>query len=63
MEEAWAKYADHKQYSDYGGALALFGGWIGVDMAGAEGCQPEQWSQWCQQSPYKQPSGSRGGSA
>lgn len=32
-EEAEAKYADYVQYGDYEGALALFGGWTGVDMA------------------------------
>ncbi|KAK3635132.1 hypothetical protein LTR56_014904 [Elasticomyces elasticus] len=33
QEEAEAKYADYVQYGDYEGALALFGGWTGVDMA------------------------------
>ena len=33
QEEAEAKYADYLQYGDYDGALALFGGWTGVDMA------------------------------
>lgn len=33
VEEAEAKYADYVQYGDYEGALALFGGWTGVDMA------------------------------
>ncbi|KAK5122538.1 hypothetical protein LTR85_003801 [Meristemomyces frigidus] len=33
QEEADAKYADYFQYGDYDGALALFGGWTGVDMA------------------------------
>lgn len=32
-EEAEAKYRDYVQYGDYDGALALFGGWTGVDMA------------------------------
>ena len=32
QEEADAKYADYAQYGDYEGALALFGGWTGVDM-------------------------------
>ena len=32
-EEADAKYRDYVQYGDYDGALALFGGWTGVDMA------------------------------
>ena len=31
--EADAKYADYIKYGDYDGALALFGGWTGVDMA------------------------------
>lgn len=33
QEEAEAKYRDLVQYGDYEGALALFGGWTGVDMA------------------------------
>jgi FMN-dependent oxidoreductase (nitrilotriacetate monooxygenase family) len=33
QEEADAKYRDLAQYGDYEGALALFGGWTGVDMA------------------------------
>nr|POE62790.1 dimethyl-sulfide monooxygenase [Quercus suber] len=33
QEEADAKYRDYIQYGDYEGALALFGGWTGVDMA------------------------------
>lgn len=33
QEEAEAKYRDYAQYGDYEGALALFGGWTGVDMA------------------------------
>ncbi|KXS98145.1 hypothetical protein AC578_9409 [Pseudocercospora eumusae] len=33
QEEAEAKYRDYLQYGDYEGALALFGGWTGVDMA------------------------------
>lgn len=32
-EDADAKYADYMQYGDFDGALALFGGWTGVDMA------------------------------
>lgn len=32
-EEAQAKYDYYVQYGDYDGALALFGGWTGVDMA------------------------------
>ncbi|KAK3055434.1 hypothetical protein LTR09_003354 [Extremus antarcticus] len=33
QEEADAKYTDYVQYGDYEGALTLFGGWTGVDMA------------------------------
>jgi len=33
QEEAEAKYRDYVQYGDMEGALALFGGWTGVDMA------------------------------
>ena len=33
QEEAEAKYRDYIQYGSYEGALALFGGWTGVDMA------------------------------
>ncbi|USW48864.1 Putative Luciferase-like domain-containing protein [Septoria linicola] len=33
QEEAEAKYRDYVQYGSYEGALALFGGWTGVDMA------------------------------
>lgn len=33
QEEAEAKYDDYIQYGSYEGALALFGGWTGVDMA------------------------------
>jgi FMN-dependent oxidoreductase (nitrilotriacetate monooxygenase family) len=33
QEEAEAKYRDYAKYGDYEGALALFGGWTGVDMA------------------------------
>jgi alkanesulfonate monooxygenase SsuD/methylene tetrahydromethanopterin reductase-like flavin-dependent oxidoreductase (luciferase family) len=32
-DPADAKYRDLVQYGDYEGALALFGGWTGVDMA------------------------------
>ena len=32
-DEAEAKYRDYLQYGDREGALALFGGWTGVDMA------------------------------
>lgn len=33
QEEADAKYRELARYGDYEGALALFGGWTGVDMA------------------------------
>jgi alkanesulfonate monooxygenase SsuD/methylene tetrahydromethanopterin reductase-like flavin-dependent oxidoreductase (luciferase family) len=33
-EEARAKYADYLSYVSYGGALALFGGWSGLDLSG-----------------------------
>ncbi|KAF2018292.1 putative xenobiotic compound monooxygenase, DszA family [Aaosphaeria arxii CBS 175.79] len=32
-EEAKAKYDDYIQYGDVDGALALFGGWTGIDLA------------------------------
>lgn len=32
-EEAQDKYAEYMRYGSYEGALALFGGWTGVDMA------------------------------
>jgi FMN-dependent oxidoreductase (nitrilotriacetate monooxygenase family) len=32
-EEAKAKYEDYVQYGDIDGALALFGGWTGIDLA------------------------------
>lgn len=32
-EEAKAKYEDYAQYGDVDGALALFGGWTGIDLA------------------------------
>lgn len=31
-EEARAKYEDYKQYASLEGALALFGGWTGIDL-------------------------------
>ncbi|KIX95553.1 uncharacterized protein Z520_08673 [Fonsecaea multimorphosa CBS 102226] len=31
-EDARAKYADYKQHADLEGALALFGGWTGIDL-------------------------------
>lgn len=35
-EEAQAKYEDYTQYVDPEAALALFGGWTGVDLEGAD---------------------------
>lgn len=35
-EEAQAKYEDYLRYVDPEAALALFGGWTGVDLAGAD---------------------------
>ena len=32
-EEAKAKFEDYAQYGDIDGALALFGGWTGIDLA------------------------------
>jgi alkanesulfonate monooxygenase SsuD/methylene tetrahydromethanopterin reductase-like flavin-dependent oxidoreductase (luciferase family) len=32
-EEAYAKFEDYQQYGDIDGALALFGGWTGIDLA------------------------------
>ncbi|MCX7521414.1 LLM class flavin-dependent oxidoreductase [Microbacterium sp. STN6] len=39
-EEAIAKYEDYQQYVDADAALALFGGWTGVDLAGVDLDQP-----------------------
>lgn len=33
-EEAKAKFADYQQYISTEGALALFGGWTGIDLSG-----------------------------
>lgn len=35
VEEANAKFSDYASYGDREGALALFGGWTGVDMVSA----------------------------
>ncbi|MBS4205357.1 LLM class flavin-dependent oxidoreductase [Lederbergia citrea] len=35
-EEAWEKYEDYKRHISYEGALALFGGWTGVDLSGLD---------------------------
>ncbi|KAI1500811.1 Nitrilotriacetate monooxygenase component A/pristinamycin IIA synthase subunit A [Biscogniauxia marginata] len=32
-EEAWAKREDYLKYADQEGALALFGGWTGIDLS------------------------------
>jgi len=39
-EEAKAKYADYRRYASYDGALALYGGWSGLDLSGYEPDQP-----------------------
>ena len=33
-EEAWVKYEDYKSHISHEGALALFGGWTGIDLSG-----------------------------
>lgn len=32
-EEAWAKYEEYKKHISHEGALALFGGWTGIDLS------------------------------
>jgi long-chain alkane monooxygenase len=39
-EEARAKYADYLSYVSYDGALALYGGWSGLDLSGYDPDQP-----------------------
>jgi FMN-dependent oxidoreductase (nitrilotriacetate monooxygenase family) len=39
-EEAKARLDDYRQYVDVEGALSLFGGWTGVDLAGADPDSP-----------------------
>src|SRR5699024_11385021 len=39
-EAAQAKYEDYRRYVDIEAALALFGGWTGVDLAGADPAAP-----------------------
>jgi FMN-dependent oxidoreductase (nitrilotriacetate monooxygenase family) len=39
-EEARAKYADYQRYASYDGALALYGGWSGLDLSGYDPDQP-----------------------
>jgi long-chain alkane monooxygenase len=38
--EAQAKLADYRRYASYDGALALFGGWSGIDLSGYDPDQP-----------------------
>jgi FMN-dependent oxidoreductase (nitrilotriacetate monooxygenase family) len=38
--EAQAKLADYQQYASYDGALALYGGWSGLDLSGYDPDQP-----------------------
>jgi long-chain alkane monooxygenase len=38
--EAQAKYADYRRYASYDGALALYGGWSGLDLSGYDPDQP-----------------------
>jgi len=42
-EEAQAKYEDYKQYASIEGALALYGGWSGVDLSTIPVDQPLQY--------------------
>jgi long-chain alkane monooxygenase len=39
-EEARAKLADYQRYASYDGALALYGGWSGLDLSGYDPDQP-----------------------
>jgi FMN-dependent oxidoreductase (nitrilotriacetate monooxygenase family) len=39
-EEAQAKYRDFLHYASYDGALALYGGWSGLDLSGYDPGQP-----------------------
>jgi len=38
--EARVKYADYRRYASYDGALALYGGWSGLDLSGYDPDQP-----------------------
>jgi long-chain alkane monooxygenase len=38
--EAQAKLADYQRYASYDGALALYGGWSGLDLSGYDPDQP-----------------------
>lgn len=44
-EAAHAKYADYERYVDPEAALALFGGWTGVDLAGVDVDEPLEYVQ------------------
>lgn len=39
-DEAQAKYADYRRYASIDGALALYGGWSGLDLSGYDPDQP-----------------------
>lgn len=39
-EQAQAKYADYQRYASYPGALALYGGWSGLDLSGYDPDKP-----------------------
>jgi alkanesulfonate monooxygenase SsuD/methylene tetrahydromethanopterin reductase-like flavin-dependent oxidoreductase (luciferase family) len=39
-EEARAKHTDYLSYASYDGALALYGGWSGLDLSGYDPDQP-----------------------
>jgi long-chain alkane monooxygenase len=43
--EARAKLADYQQYASYEGALALYGGWSGLDLSGYDPDQPLRYVQ------------------
>jgi len=43
--EAQAKLADYQRYASYDGALALYGGWSGLDLSGYDPDQPLRYVQ------------------
>jgi long-chain alkane monooxygenase len=43
--EAQAKLADYQQYASYDGALALYGGWSGLDLSALDPDQPLEYAQ------------------
>jgi long-chain alkane monooxygenase len=43
--EARAKLADYQQYASYDGALALYGGWSGLDLSAYDPDQPLEYAQ------------------